>query len=69
LSDVPSARDFVADAYAHSKFVAYNDAAKPLLAKVIGAEKFDDGFIEIKGTKDITRFVEECRNLRFWERG
>ena len=68
LWNLPAARDFVADAYAHSKFVAYSNAAKPFLAKVIGAEKLDGGFIEIKASKDLSRFVEECRKLRFWER-
>ena len=29
LTDNPAARDFVADAFTHSKFIAYTDAAKP----------------------------------------
>ena len=31
LTNNPAARDFVADAFAHSKFIAYSDAAKPFL--------------------------------------
>ena len=69
LANQPAARDFVADAFAHSKFIAYVAAAKPFLMKVVGATNLDDGFIEIRGSKDISKFIQECRKLRFWERG
>ena len=69
LANQPAARDFVADAFAHSKFIAYVAAAKPFLMKVVGAANLDDGFIEIRGSKDISKFIQECRKLRFWERG
>jgi len=69
LASQPAARDFVADAFAHSKFIAYVAAAKPFLMKVVGAANLDDGFIEIRGSKDISKFIQECRKLRFWERG
>ena len=69
LANQPAARDFVADAFAHSKFIAYVVAAKPFLMKVVGATNLDDGFIEIRGSKDISKFIQECRKLRFWERG
>ena len=69
LANQPAARDFVADAFAHSKFIAYVVAAKPFLMKVVGAANLDDGFIEIRGSKDISKFIRECRKLRFWERG
>jgi catalase len=68
LVNEPAARDFVADAFAHSKFVAYSEAAKPLLTMVVGADKLDGGFIEVKGAKDIAKFIQGCRKLRFWER-
>ena len=35
---------------------------------VLGADKLDDGFIEIGGAKDIAKFIQECRKLRFWDR-
>jgi catalase len=69
LANQPAARDFVADAFAHSKFIAYVESAKPFLMKVVGAASLDDGFIEIRGSKDISKFIQECRELRFWERG
>ena len=41
LTDEPAARDFIADAYAHSKFIAYTEAAKPFLTTVVTADKLD----------------------------
>ena len=68
LAKEPAARDFVADAFAHSKFVAYSEEANPFLTKVLGADKLDDGFIAVGGAKDTSKFVQECRKLRFWDR-
>jgi catalase len=68
LADEPAARDFVAEAFAHSKFIAYSEAAKPFLTSVLGTGKIDAGFIEIRGAKDASKFIEMCRKLRFWER-
>ncbi|MBV9182293.1 MAG: catalase, partial [Acidobacteria bacterium] len=68
LVDQPAARDFVADAFAHAKFIAYTESAKPLLTKIVGADNFDEGFIEIRESKDFSQFVQACRKLRFWER-
>ena len=68
LANEPAARDFVTDAFAHSKFVGYTEAARPFLTKVFGADKLDDGFIAIDGAKDTAKFVKECRKLRFWDR-
>ncbi|MEQ9639588.1 MAG: catalase [Alphaproteobacteria bacterium] len=65
----PAARDFVADAFAHYKFVAYNDAAMPLLEKAgLDGAKLDDGFVPVKSAKDVAGFVEKCASLRFWDR-
>ena len=68
LANDPTARDFAADAFAHSKFIGYSDAAKPFLLKVLGLDKLDDGFIAIGSAKDSTKFIQECRKLRFWAR-
>jgi catalase len=66
LADLPAARDFIADAVAHQKFIAYISSAAPLLEKA--AAKVDDGFIRLDKPKDCADFVARCRNLRFWER-
>jgi catalase len=68
LANEPAARDFVADAFAHSKFVAYTEAAKPFLAKVLGTDQLDEGFIATNGVKDTSKFIQKCRKLRFWDR-
>ena len=64
----PAARDFVADAFAHQKFIAYVESALPLLAKAGVAESLDDGFVPLKGAPDCEGFVARCRKLRFWDR-
>jgi catalase len=66
LLDRPVARDFVADAFAHCKFVAYTPAAQPLLEKA-GAQR-DAGFLPLTSAADARAFVLACRSLRFWER-
>jgi len=66
LLSMPPARDFVADAFAHNKFVAWVGAAKPLMDKA-GVEP-DGGFVELSSTKVAKDFVAECRSLRFWDR-
>jgi catalase len=68
LASEPAARNFVADAFAHSKFIAYSSAAKEFLTTVVGAHKLDHGLIEVRESKDIVNFVQHCRKLRFWER-
>ena len=68
LMHEPAARDFVADAFAHCKFIAYEAAAKPLLAKVLGESAFDEGFIELGSPRDVSKFIAACRALRFWDR-
>lgn len=66
LSTLPAARDFVADATAHRKFIAYSAAAVPLLEKA-GAV-LDEGFVPLNKTADCGKFVTACRKLRFWDR-
>jgi catalase len=68
LSAYPAARDFLADAIAHRKFIAYTDASLPLLEKAGAADSIDGGFVKLKTAKDCGTFVTECRKLRFWDR-
>ncbi|OWK39854.1 Catalase [Fimbriiglobus ruber] len=68
LMTLPAARDFVADAVAHRKFIAYVEAATPLLEKAVGSAAIDDGFALLRTAKDCVTFVTECRKLRFWDR-
>jgi catalase len=66
LAREATAKDFVNDAFAHAKFIGYVEAAMPLFTKA-GVE-MDGGCIALAGTGDAKKFVETCRNLRFWER-
>ncbi len=68
LATFPAARDFVADAVAHRKFIAYVEAAMPLFDKAGISGDVDDGFILLEKATDCESFVERCRELRFWER-
>lgn len=66
LEQEATARDFVADAFAHCKFIAHVDAAAPLFAKA--GVKPDEGFVSIGGPDDFAGFVKTCRQLRLWPR-
>lgn len=62
-----AAKDFVSDAFAHLKFIAYVDAAIPLFEKA-GID-IDEGIIPINnGKKGAAVFVAACRKLRLWDR-
>ena len=67
LAKVKPAQDFVSDAFAHAKFIAYDAGAKALFEAVGIADKMDDGFVDL-GESDAKSFIETCGQLRFWER-
>ncbi len=67
LAKEPAARDFVADAFAHAKFIAHVPAADPLLAKA-GVAQLDEGCIALEEAADAERFVEACGALGYWSR-
>ena len=48
-----AARDFVADAFAHCKFIGYVEAAKPLFEKAGIADSLDEGVVALSGAKDV----------------
>jgi catalase len=66
LAKLPAARDFVADATAHRKFVGYAAAATPLLEKAGAA--LDEGFLPLNKAAECEAFVAACRKVRFWDR-
>ena len=67
LGDHPAARDFIADAFAHCKFLAYTPEALSLLEKAIGPDH-DEGCLELASADDAETLVEMCRKLHYWER-
>jgi len=68
LMQEPTARDFVADAFAHCKFIGYVKAALPLFEKAGVSDNRDDGCITLNGPEGCTKFIAMCRQLRFWTR-
>jgi catalase len=68
LAGEPTARDFVADAFAHMKFIAYVDEAIPLFEKAGVSDVVDDGCFNLKKTADAGNFIKACGKLRFWDR-
>ncbi|HEY0329616.1 MAG TPA: catalase [Rhodopseudomonas sp.] len=63
-----TARDFVADAFAHCKFIGYVAAAEPLLAKAAVFDSLDEGCVKLGSAKDAKNFVGELGTLRIWAR-
>ncbi|MGY4314949.1 hypothetical protein ACVWW1_004276 [Bradyrhizobium sp. JR3.5] len=64
-----SARDFVADAFAHCKFIGYVGSVLPLFAKAgIAADDFDEGCVTLESAGDAKSFVDGLGKLRVWER-
>jgi catalase len=68
LAQEPTARDFVADAFAHLKFIGYVEAAMPLFEKAGVNDSRDDGIIALEGPEGCAAFIATCRQLRFWAR-
>jgi len=62
-------RDFVADAFAHCKFIGHVKAAVPLFEKAGVAEAdFDEGVVALASAKDVAGFIGKLGQLRVWSR-
>ena len=68
LSNMPVARDFVADAYAHCKYIGYTEGAASLLKTALGDRPVDEGTIALGGKASVDVFTKELANLRVWSR-
>jgi catalase len=67
LAELPPARDFVTDAFAHGKFIAHTEGAGPLLKEVGIEAKLDDGCFRLDdGQTD--KFLKALPTLRKWDR-
>jgi len=67
VDDAPS-RDFVADAFAHCKFLGYTKAARPLMEKAGVWDALEEGCIELADAKSAKAFAERLGALRYWDR-
>ncbi|MCM2474360.1 catalase [Rhizobium sp. CG5] len=63
-----TARDFVADAFQHCKFIGYGPEALPLLERAGIADAMDEGVIQLPGEDGLAAFVAELGKLRVWGR-
>lgn len=68
LVDVAAARDFVADAFAHCKYIGYVEAAVPLLARAGITDSLDEGTISLEDARSVDAFVKSLGSLRVWAR-
>jgi catalase len=68
LTRESAARDFLADAFAHCKFIGYVAEAQPLFDKAGVPVDADTGLILLSSTGDVPAFVEQLKALRYWER-
>jgi catalase len=68
LAGEATAKDFVNDAFAHAKFIAYGPDAMPLFEKANLVADIDEGFFALQKPADAKTFIQLCGQLRFWER-
>jgi catalase len=68
LAEEAAARDFVADAFAHCKFIGHTPGAAPLLRKAGVEPEGDEGLLVLESKGTIAAFVTACRKLRIWAR-
>ena len=62
-----TAKDFVNDAFAHCKFIAYVPEAMPLFKKAGLSDDMDEGCVDI-ATDGVDDFVAMLVKLRHWDR-
>ncbi|MGO7868179.1 catalase [Rhizobium leguminosarum] len=63
-----TARDFVADAFVHCKFIGYVETALPLMQKAGIADSLDEGVMALGAAMDVTAFIKALGKLRVWGR-
>jgi catalase len=59
---------FVADAYAHCKFIAYTADARPLLERALAGSPLDNGCKQVETQMTAAQFAALCAQQRFWAR-
>ncbi len=59
---------FVADAYAHCKFIAYTADARQLLERALAGSPLDAGCKQVETSMAAAQFATQCEQVRFWAR-
>lgn len=69
LAEDKTAKDFVSDAFAHGKFIAYTPEAMPFMERAgIAREDHDEGVISLDHPSGVAAFLKACSAVRVWER-
>jgi catalase len=68
LVNEATARDFVADAFQHCKFIGYVETALPLMQIAGIADRMDEGVVQLPGEGRLSDFVAKLGKLRVWAR-
>jgi catalase len=68
LASRPTARDFVADAFAHCKFIGHTAGAAALFEAAGVAGRMDGGFVDLDGGAGASDLIGRAAALRFWDR-
>ncbi|PZQ59966.1 MAG: catalase HPII [Phenylobacterium zucineum] len=63
-----AAKDFVTDAFAHCKFIAFSPEVDVLFEKTGLAADLDEACVRLKGPADARAFLGAAGQLRFWAR-
>jgi catalase len=63
-----AARNFLADAFAHCKFIGISDGAAPLVERAGLAGDLDEGCFPLNAAADVPAFVAALAELRLWAR-
>ena len=67
LAAQPAVRDFIADAYAHCKYIGYTGDASSLFEAAGLRGLTHDGFVSLD-EHSAADFISRCAKLRFWPR-
>ncbi|WP_148649353.1 catalase [Novosphingobium barchaimii] len=65
--DAPT-KDFVADAFAHCKFIGFTAEARSIFAKAGMTDDLDEACLLLEDEEDAVMFLAACRQLRHWAR-
>ena len=68
IAGFPAAQDFLTDAFAHMKYIAYTDGALTLFEKTGLKSMMDDGCISLDSAKAVPGYMKTCASLRYWPR-
>jgi catalase len=68
LASAAPVRDFISDAFAHLKVVAYTAGALQPIEAILGKSKLDEGFVELTSAKSVKAFLDACAAGRIWSR-